>query len=69
MWPTGSIYTECTDYYRVRFELKEGVPAGTFGQARCIALLDKIAEAFVVCSYELLRTFDGVKGFSLAQGQ
>jgi isocitrate dehydrogenase len=69
VWPTGSIYTECTDYYRVRFELKEGIAAGTFGQARCIALLDKIAEAFVVCSYELLRTFDGVKGFSLAQGQ
>ncbi len=69
VWPTGSVYTECVDYYRVRFELKDGVVAGTFGQSRCVALMDKIAESFTVCSYELLRTFDGVKGYSLAQGQ
>lgn len=69
VWPTGSVYTECVDYYRVRFELKEGVTPGSFGQSRCIALLDKIAESFTVCSYELLRTFDGVRGYSLAQGQ
>ncbi len=69
VWPTGSIYTECVDYYRVRFELRDGVVAGSFGQSRCIALLDKVAEKFTVCSYELLRTFDGVKGYSLAQGQ
>ncbi len=30
---------------------------------------DKIAEKFTVCSYELLRVFDGVKGYSMAQGQ
>lgn len=69
VWPTGSVYTECVDYYRVRFELKDGVSPGSFGQSRCVALMDKIAEAFTVCSYELLRTFDGVKGYSLAQGQ
>jgi isocitrate dehydrogenase len=69
VWPTGSIYTECVDYYRVRFELKDGHRPGDFGQARCVALLDKVAEKFQVCSYELLRVFDGVKGYSLAQGQ
>ena len=69
VWPTGSVYTECVDYYRVRFELREGVVPGSFGQSRCVALMDKIAESFTVCSYELLRTFDGVKGYSLAQGQ
>lgn len=69
VWPTGSVYTECVDYYRVRFELREGVIAGSIGQSRTVALMDKVAEKFVVCSYELLRTFDGVKGFSLAQGQ
>jgi isocitrate dehydrogenase len=69
VWPTGSVYTECVDYYRVRFEVREGVAPGTFGQSRCVALMDKIAESFTVCSYELLRTFDGVKGYSLAQGQ
>ncbi|MBX3392564.1 MAG: NADP-dependent isocitrate dehydrogenase [Phycisphaeraceae bacterium] len=69
VWPTGSVYTECVDYYRVRFELKDAVTAGSFGQARCIALLDRVAESFSICSYEVLRTFDGVKGYSLAQGQ
>lgn len=69
VWPTGSVYTECVDYYRVRFELRDGIAPGSFGQSRAIALLDRVAEAFTVCSYELLRTFDGVKGYSLAQGQ
>lgn len=69
VWPTGSVYTECVDYYRVRFELKDDVRPGDLGQARCVALMDKIAEKFIVCSYELLRVFDGVKGYSLAQGQ
>ncbi len=69
VWPTGSVFTECVDYYRVRFELRENVAPGSFGQARAIALLDRVAEKFTVCSYELLRTFDGVKGYSMAQGQ
>jgi isocitrate dehydrogenase len=69
VWPTGSVYTECTDYYRVRFEIRENVTVGSFGQSRCVALMDKVAEKFTVCSYELLRIFDGIKGYSLAQGQ
>ncbi len=69
VWPTGTIYTECVDYYRTRFELREGVLPGSFGQSRCVALMDRVAEKFTICSYELLRTFDGIKGFSLAQGQ
>lgn len=69
VWPTGSVYTECVDYYRVRFELKDGYRPGDFGQAPMVALLDRIAEKFTVCSYELLRVFDGQKGYSMAQGQ
>jgi isocitrate dehydrogenase len=69
VWPTGSVFTECVDYYRVRFELREGVQPGGFDQSRCIALLNEIARMHTVYSYELLRTFDGVKGYSLAQGQ
>jgi isocitrate dehydrogenase len=69
VWPTGSVYTECVDYYRVRFELRDGVMPGTIGQSRAVSLMDKIAEKFTICSYELLRSFDGVKGYSLAQGQ
>jgi isocitrate dehydrogenase len=69
VWPTGSVFTECTDYYRVRFELKAGIEPGRFGQAPVIALLDKVAERFAVSCFELLRTFDGKPGYSLAQGQ
>ncbi|HYF15002.1 MAG TPA: isocitrate/isopropylmalate family dehydrogenase [Phycisphaerales bacterium] len=69
VWPTGSVYTECVDYYRVRFELKKDVAPGAIGQSRAVALMDKVAEKFTVCSFELLRTFDGVKGYSMAQGQ
>ena len=63
------MYTEMADYFRVRFELKDGVTPGSFGQSRAIALLYKIAESHVVGSYELLRTYEGVKGYSLAQVQ
>jgi isocitrate dehydrogenase len=69
VWPTGSVYTECVDYCRVRFELREHVTPGSIAQDRCIALLDRVAQTFTVCSYELLRTFDGIKGYSMAQGQ
>jgi isocitrate dehydrogenase len=69
VWPTGSVFTECVDYYRVRFELRDGVTPGTIDQARAIDLLRNVTAKFIVCSYELLRTFDGAKGFSLAQGQ
>lgn len=69
VWPTGSVYTECVDYWRARFELREGTPSGSVGQLDALALLTKVAAHHTVCSYELLRTFDGVRGFSLAQGQ
>jgi isocitrate dehydrogenase len=66
VWPTGSVYTECVDYYRVRFEAREGA---VVDQAACIALLGRVAGDFVVAEYNLLRTFEGVKGYSMAQGQ
>ncbi len=69
VWPTGSVFTELVDYFRVRFELRPGIPPGQFGQGPAVALMDKVAERFTVCSYELLRTFDGQRGYSMAQGQ
>jgi isocitrate dehydrogenase len=67
VWPTGSIFTECVDYWRARFELRpDHAPVQ---QSATIALLDRIAEHATICSYELLRVFDGVRGYSLAQGQ
>jgi isocitrate dehydrogenase len=67
VWPSGSVYTEVVDYMRVRFELREG--AGPVTQEQTLALLQKIAAKFTVANYELLRSFGGVKGYSLAQGQ
>jgi isocitrate dehydrogenase len=66
VWPTGSIFTECVDYTRVRFEARDGA---ALSQQQCLALVGAIAGKYTVTSYELLRTYDGVKGYSMAQGQ
>lgn len=69
VWPSGSIYTEIVDYYRVRFELKDMHDAASLGQGPIIALLDKIAEKFEVTDFQPLKHYDGKPGYSLAQGQ
>lgn len=69
VWPVGSAYTDCVDYYRVRFETSQPDQGDKELQQACLSLLNQLSHHFVVCSYELLRTFDGVRGYSLAQGQ
>jgi isocitrate dehydrogenase len=66
VWPTGSVYTDCVDYWRARFERADGVAVA---QPQTLELLQRIATKYTICSYELLRTFDGKPGFSMAQGQ
>jgi isocitrate dehydrogenase len=66
VWPRGSAFTECVDYWRVRFELRDSRSAT---QSDAIALLSRITESNLVSEYELLRTFDGARGWTLAQGQ
>jgi isocitrate dehydrogenase len=66
VWPRGSVFTECVDYWRARFELRDGMSAG---QREAVALMGRVADRHVVTEYALLRTFDGVRGFSMAQGQ
>ncbi|MBC7833896.1 MAG: isocitrate dehydrogenase, partial [Phycisphaerales bacterium] len=66
VWPSGSVYTEVTDYYRARFELRPGMAAG---QHDAISLVSRLAERYLISTYELLRTFDGAVGYSKAQGQ
>ena len=34
-----------------------------------LTLMERVAEKFTVCEYDLLRTVDGIRGYSLAQGQ
>lgn len=70
VWPSGSLYTENVDYYRVRFELRDpAVMLGQLGQMPTIHLLRKVAEKFVITDFQPLKTYDGLPGYSLAQGQ
>jgi len=70
VWPSGSLYTENVDYYRVRFELRDPeVMLGQIGQMPAIHLLRKVAEKFEVADFQPLKTYDGLRGYSLAQGQ
>lgn len=69
VWPSGSVYTDIVDYYRVRFELKDPGMIGKIGQAQGVHLLSKICETFDITDYQPLKMYDGKPGFSLAQGQ
>ncbi len=69
VWPSGSVYTEIVDYYRVRFELRDMHASASLGQSPIIRLLDKVAEKFFVTDFQPLKHFDGEAGYSLAQGQ
>ena len=69
VWPTGSVYTEVVDYYRARFELRDRHMIGRIGQQPPIFLFEKVAEKFDVTNFQLLKEFEGKRGYSLAQGQ
>lgn len=62
VWPSGSVFTECVDHYRVRVE-------GEMTQQDIFALLGKVSEVFYVPSFEVLRNYGDKPGYSLAQGQ
>ena len=68
VWPSGSIFTECVDYWRVRFEVRDASTKGSFGQGPLIALLGKIAEKFQITDLQPLKELDGLPGYSRAQG-
>jgi isocitrate dehydrogenase len=65
VWPAGRAETFCTDSFRCRFMADGAVDAG-----KLIDLQKRIAGAGIeIASTQMLRTFDGQPGFSLAQGQ
>jgi isocitrate dehydrogenase len=66
VWPTGSVFTECVDQYRVRIETVNGYEANV---AEIYELAGKITQDLLVTSVELLRKFGDKPGYSLAQGQ
>jgi isocitrate dehydrogenase len=67
VWPNGFEETFCTDHWRCRFEVSNGKPAekGSIPQLLAQALKEEID----VIKTENLYEFDGVKGYSLGQGQ
>lgn len=69
VWPTGSVYTECVDHHRLRFELRDKSMIGRIGQAPCIHLLTRLSEKLDIVSFTPLKQYDGKPGYSLAQGQ
>jgi isocitrate dehydrogenase len=66
VWPSGSVFTECIDQYRVRFEVEKGKETSL---AQMFDLAAHAAKNLLVTSTEILRYFDDKPGYSLAQGQ
>ncbi|MBX2892641.1 MAG: NADP-dependent isocitrate dehydrogenase [Saprospiraceae bacterium] len=67
VWPNGFSETFCTDHWRCRFEVENGHPADK--RSIPAILSEAIAEGLDIIKTENLYEFDGVKGFSLGQGQ
>jgi isocitrate dehydrogenase len=66
VWPTGSIYTELVNEYRVRFEKKPGI---NITQKELLHVAADFSQDVKVCSVEFLMKFGGKIGYTLAQGQ
>ncbi|KAI9144382.1 hypothetical protein BKA69DRAFT_1057236 [Paraphysoderma sedebokerense] len=75
VYPTSSMFTECVNHYRVRIESKSGKGYKTSDLLELVKKLTdagekkKSEEVMRVCSVEMLLNVNGVKGYSLAQGQ
>ncbi len=67
VWPDGFEETFCTDHWRCRFEMKNGSKAD---KKSIPGILNKaIDEGIDVIKTENLYEFDGIRGYSLGQGQ
>ncbi|RYZ95189.1 MAG: isocitrate dehydrogenase, partial [Sphingobacteriaceae bacterium] len=66
VWPTGSMYTELVNQFRIRYERTEGT---TLAQRDLFEIAANLSDDIKVCSIEYLMLFDGKIGYSLAQGQ
>jgi isocitrate dehydrogenase len=65
VWPAGMAETFCTDSFRCRF-----ISESRTDMSAVLALLKRIADAGIdIAMTESLRSFNGVNGFTLAQGQ
>ena len=67
VWPEGFEETFCTDHWRCRFEVENGHPADKESIPAILSMA--LTEGIDVIKTENLYEFDGVKGYSLGQGQ
>jgi isocitrate dehydrogenase len=66
VWPTGSKFTNLVNQYNARFE---SIDTTALQQQDVIGLYASLSGDFKICSLELLNEWNGIKGYSLAQGQ
>jgi isocitrate dehydrogenase len=67
VFPEGMKETFCTDHWRCRFKTDDG---SVVTHAQVLDLLQQIGKlGFDFIKTEHLYTFDGVRGYSLAQGE
>jgi isocitrate dehydrogenase len=66
VWPTGSMFTDCVNQYRVRVEVREGEQVREYDMHK-VALA--VSAGMRVCSTEILMRYGGNAAYSLAQGQ
>ncbi|WP_026210449.1 NADP-dependent isocitrate dehydrogenase [Flexithrix dorotheae] len=67
VWPEGFEETFCTDHWRCRFEVENGHPAKK--QSIPEVLVKALEQGIDVIKTENLYEFDGIRGYSLGQGQ
>ena len=67
VWPQGFDETFCTDHWRCRFEVENGRPADK--ESIHNALSAALEQEIDIIKTENLYEFDGVRGYSLGQGQ
>ncbi len=66
VWPSSSIFTECTNQYRIRIEGTKGL---RLNDTDVLALATLLSKSLKICSVEMLNLFGEKRGYSLAQGQ
>jgi isocitrate dehydrogenase len=66
VWPTGSVYTNLVNQFRIRFETDATNP---LTQDSIISLYSALSKDFQISSVELLNMWGDKKAYSLAQGQ
>jgi isocitrate dehydrogenase len=66
VWPTGSVYTNLVNQFRLRFEAGENA---SIAQQDVISLYSSLSKDFQISSIEILNMWGGKKAYSLAQGQ